>query len=162
MRPRSPRPFGPCLLLAVLVAAGCASTGRRADGTPDRSRTRNLLIGAAVVTAGLAAGAAILSANAESSLRDDVAAGRTTGADFADRDEAGRRWNRAGRFAAFATGLSLVGLAIVWETGIGDRIQMGPAERTPADDKAPLVPVPGAGAPPGAGIVGTAAEGVGP
>lgn len=113
-------------LLVALLAAGCASTGQ--GGRSDRSLARNVLIGVAAGSAALAVGAAVAGENVESRLRRDYEAGAVSGREFAGRDAEGKRWNRVARASGFVTGLSIIGLGILWEMSIGDRIQRGPRE----------------------------------
>lgn len=102
-------------VLAALVCAGCGSAGA------GRATARNLLLAAAVVSAGVAVGAAVASENTEKKLRDDLAGGQLTGPQFTDRDDEGRRWNRISRASVFVAGLSLLGLGIWWQAGKAER-----------------------------------------
>lgn len=129
----------------ALPAGGCATPARKPDGMPDRSTTRNVLIGVAAATVAIAVAGAVAGAAAESSLEDDLAAGKVSGDDYVDRDKAGRRWNRLSKLALFGAGLSLVGMALLWEASEGDRVQYGPIETSK-----PPPPLPTGLAPPSA------------
>ncbi len=138
------------VLTGLLLAGGCASTGTRPDGTPDRSTARNVLIGIALGTVAIAAGAAIAGQATEKSLREDLGSDKVTGPEYTDRNATGVRWNRIARAGLFGTGIAAVGLFVLHEMSQGDRIQSGAKERTPADDKTPLWPRPATGASPAA------------
>lgn len=124
------------LVVVVALLGGCAS-----DGTA-RSTARNVLVAVAIGSAAIAVGSAVAGRSSQNSLHDDVAGGTVTGHQFVDRNTTGLHWNRATRASAFVSGLSVFGLGVVWELGQGDRIQRGPAEHTPADDKTLIFPVP--------------------
>jgi hypothetical protein len=108
---------------AVVLAAITALAG--GCGTGGHSFARNVLIGVAVISAGAAVGAAVVSDNKKTSLANDAEAGGLSGRQFADRDREGTHWNRAARASAFACGLSLVGLALLWEMRLGERAAAG-------------------------------------
>jgi hypothetical protein len=124
------------LFVSVAMASACSS----GPGVKNRSAARNILAALVVVAGAGAVGAAAVSENKEQSLRDDVKAGTLTGRQFAERDTEGQHWNRAARASAFVAGLGVVGLGILWEMSIGDRIQNGPID-APAAPQA-LLPAP--------------------
>jgi hypothetical protein len=126
------------LMIIALAASGCAA-GTRADGTPNRSFARNLLIGVALGSAALAVGSAVAGAKVERDLRSDLDAGGLSGREFAELDADGRRWNRLSRAATFASGLSVLGVAIVWQMGVSDRMQLGPRAPSP-EERQPIFP----------------------
>jgi hypothetical protein len=116
--------------LVFLLAGGCAS-GRTAG---------KVVLGALVVgSAALAIGAAVKSSSIESKLDDDYRNREITGMQFAERDSEGQRWNRIGRASAFVSGLSLLGLGIIWEMSLGDHASSEPAQPAPG----PILPLPG-------------------
>jgi hypothetical protein len=128
--------------LALALLSGCAS-----NGMPNRTAAKVVLGALVVGTASLAVAAAVKGNALEKDLRADVQNSTLTGRDFAKRDDEGRRWNRIGRASTFVCGLSLLGLAIVWEMGVGDRYQIGPREAPAAQPVLPpaaSLPVPGA------------------
>ncbi len=128
-----------CVVLACfLPVAGCASG--RVAGMPNRSAARNVLIGVALGTAAIAIGSAVAGNSVESKLRDDLQAGNLSGREFADRDAEGRRWNRVARASAFASGIAVIGIGVVWEASLGDRRQEpGPGlQSTPEIARKPL------------------------
>lgn len=122
----------------ALPLGGCATSVRKADGMPDRSTARNVLIGVAAATVAIAVGGALAGNATEASLKDDLAAGKVSGDDYVSRDRTGKRWNRLSKFALFGTGLSLVGMALLWEASEGDRIQYGPIEGPSQGSKPPV------------------------
>lgn len=128
------------LTLALVMAAGCGTAG------PNNNRrlARNILIGTTVLAGASAIASGVISEQKESDLRDDLQAGTLTGAEFAIRDDDGRKWNRIGRASIFLAGLSLVGLGILWEMSLTDRLEQAPA--MPGD----LVPLPASPAAPAA------------
>jgi hypothetical protein len=133
------------VLAPLFLLMGCAS-----EGAKGRSSARHLLLGLAAASAAGVVGAAVISDQKEKSLQQDVQAGTLTGRQFADRDAEGRRWNRIGRASAFVGVLSLVGLGILWQMDIADRVQEAATEPTPGGDAVPLLPPPGASAEVGA------------
>jgi hypothetical protein len=126
-------------LAGALLATGCSS----APGVRSRGVAKGLLLALTAAAAGGAAGAAVVSNNKEKSLRDDLAAGRVSGREFAERDAEGLRWNRAARASVLIGGLAIVGLVITWQMGLADRYQLGPAEQPT------LPPIYPTGSPPG-------------
>jgi hypothetical protein len=139
-----------CLTLALLgcfATAGCGSsqTGGRARGV-----TAGVLGGLAVLAGAGAVAASRISEDKEKKLADDLAARQLTGAEYADRDAEGKRWNRAARGAVFASGLALVGMILVWESSLSAGHQYGPAE-TPSSPR--LIPGAAPASPPSASLL---------
>jgi hypothetical protein len=133
-------------LVALFVAvalAGCAS----GPGIKNRSVARGVLIGLAVATAGAAIGSAVVSQRKEDDLRKEIETTTLTGRQFAERDAQGMRWNRIARASAFASGLAVVGLLVLWEMSVGDRIQNGPLPETPPAAATLRLPPPSAALP---------------
>ena len=123
--------------LLVMTSLSAAACGNGQTGGKARAVTAGVL-GALAVGAGAgAAVAARKSSDHEKDLTEAVAAGRLTGREFTDRDAEGKRWNRLARGAVFVSGLAVVGMILVWETGLGASYQYGPAE-TPRDSR--LIP----------------------
>jgi hypothetical protein len=117
-----------CLTLALLgcfLSAGCGS----AQGGRARGVAAGVLGGLAVLAGAGAVGASRISEDKEKKLADDLAARPLTGAEYADRDAEGKRWNRAARGAVFVSGLALVGMILVWESSLGAGHQFGPVEK---------------------------------
>ncbi len=107
----------------LLLSAGCGSAGPgRSSGN---GTARTVLLAVAVGSAAVAIGSAFVSANKESSLRDDLAAGKVTGSDYNERNASGLRWNRFSRASVFIGGLSLVGMGLLWEMGVGENLRNG-------------------------------------
>jgi hypothetical protein len=125
-----------CMLLVVSMLGACGGSAN--SGRPDRSVARNILIGLAVGTAAFAVGTVVAGQKVEKDLRDDLQRGGVSGEEFADRDKDGTRWNRMGRAAAFGSGLSILGLGIIWEMGQGDRM-VAPSSPAPEADRAARV-----------------------
>jgi hypothetical protein len=125
-----------CCGLALLLAGGCASNGT----IPSRTLPKVILGAVLVGTAGLAVGAAFKGRSVENSLANDYKQREISGSEFASRDADGRRWNRIGRASLFVSGLSLLGLGVLWEMSRADRAQ---AEST-NPDQGPLLPIPAA------------------
>jgi hypothetical protein len=128
------RALSACLILAFLTG-GCA-------GTSGRAVARDVLIALAVGSAAVAVGSAVKSHGIQQDLARDVNAGTVSGHDYLERDKEGTRWNRIGRASGFGTALFVTGLAVVWEMSESARVQNGPAEKTPADDPRPIIPLP--------------------
>jgi len=124
------------ILVAALAAGGCASSG-----SSKRTVARTVLVVLAAGTAAMAVGAAVKGKSIENDLRDDLESRTLTGPQFTERDNEGRNWNRVARASTLGFGLSLLGLGILWEMRQGDRMEQ-PPKYTPADDKAPIIPVP--------------------
>jgi hypothetical protein len=124
------------LLMMAMLAGGCANTSGRAIA-------RNVLIALAVGSAGIAVGAAVKGHGIEQDLKTQVAAGGLAGRTYVMRDDEGNRWNRVGRAAAFTSGLFVASLAVLWEMSESAAVQNGPAEKTPAEDPHPIIPLPG-------------------
>ncbi len=123
------------VVVALMLFAGCGSGS-------NRKTARNVLIGFVVVSAVAAVGTAVVGHGVEKDLRRDYEAGGLAGRQFADKDADGERWNRWSRASLFVTGLSVIGLGIMWEMSEGARLQTGPREKTPGDDKSLIFPVP--------------------
>ena len=121
------------VVAAAVLAAGC--------GTASRGRGRGvaagLLIGLATVAIGSTVATAVVSNDKEDKLREDVQAGTLSGREFAERDEEGKRWNRAARASAFVAGVAVVGLLILGEVTWADQYEYGPV--TPPASK-PIIP----------------------
>lgn len=129
------RTLGMGLILALL-AGGCASN----SGLPRRTVPKVILGALVLGGAALAVSAAIKSDGIEKDLREDYARGGLSGRDFADRDAEGERWNRIGRASAFVSGLSLLGLGILWEMSLSDRAGRDAVE-APANAGPPIFPL---------------------
>src|SRR5688572_188284 len=102
MSPRMNRPRGlrqRCLTLALLGCFATAGCGTGNGGGRARGVAAGLLGGLAVLAGGGAVMASRISADKEKKLADDLAARPLTGAEYADRDEEGKRWNRTARGA---------------------------------------------------------------
>jgi hypothetical protein len=117
-------------VLALVFVCGCGS---------NRAIARNLLVALTLGSAALAVGAAVKSNRIEKDLKRDLDQGSLTGRQFADRDDQGTHWNRIGRAAAFGAGVFVIGLGIVWETGVASEIQNGPRQPIP-DETRPIFP----------------------
>jgi hypothetical protein len=117
----------------ALGSAGC--------GTSHHTAARNVLIALTVASAAVAVGAAVKSRSIRDDLRREVDAGTLSGREFADRDATGTRWNRVARASGFGAGVFLLGVGALWEASLGDKIEKGPREWTPADDPRPIFPV---------------------
>jgi hypothetical protein len=127
-----------CLVTVLALAlAGCGTGANRAAA-------KSVLLALTVATAAIAAGAAVKSRSVRDDLRRDVDAGTLSGRQFNDRDATGNRWNRISKASAFGSVVFLLGMGAVWEMGVGDRIQYGPREWTPAEDPKPIFSPPGA------------------
>jgi hypothetical protein len=129
-----------CGLALVVLSGGCASS----NGLPNRTAAK-VVLGVVVLGAAALAGVAATKGNSiEKDLRTDVQAGSLSGRDFAKRDDDGRSWNRVARASAFVSGVALLGFGIVWEMGVGDRFEFGPAETggTPTVSPIPSGPPP--------------------
>lgn len=123
-----------CVALSLLLIGGCASSS--GSSTPNRTAPAVILGVLLAGSAALAVTAAVKSKDLGRKLDDDVKGGSLDGTTFIERDKEGRRWNRIGRASAFVGGLAALGLAIVWEMGLGQH----------ADEQVPS-PSPVAGGP---------------
>lgn len=137
------------VLLVAIATAGCGTGRVGADGKPmPRYTAAKVILGVvAVGAAAIAAGAAVKGQRLEDDLRDDSRTGGLTGRQFADRDNEGKRWNRAARASAFASGLALIGMGVIWEMSLGDGAARGKDESRP--DAKPIFPVQPSGSPAG-------------
>ncbi len=129
------------LLILALGSGACASGGSSSSG---RDTVKKVLIGIAVGSAALAIGSAVGGHAAQNSLQDDLVSKPLSGSDYVSADEAGIRWNRMARASLFVSGLSLIGMGVLWEAGVGDAIRQGSIEHRPAGNEKPIFPVPGA------------------
>jgi hypothetical protein len=136
--------------LMLLLAVGCAS-----NGASPRRTLPAVILGALVVgSAGLAVGAAVKGRSIENDLARDYKQRDISGSEFASRDKQGQRWNRIGRASTFVSGLSVLGLGVLWEMSLADHAQ---AETT-KPDPAPIFPPPAAMTIPLPGATATASS----
>jgi hypothetical protein len=132
-----------CGVALAVLSAGCAS-----NGVPNRTAAKVVLSVVVVGAAALVTTAVVKGNKVEGDLRNDLQGTAVSGRDFAKRDDEGRRWNRIARASGFVGALALIGLGIVWEMGVGDKVQMGPAESpNAAMPPTAMLPLPG-GKPP--------------
>jgi hypothetical protein len=122
------------LVLSMLLATGCASSETGLVSEASRSTAVKVLIGVALGTAAVALGAGLAGRSVKNGLADDVQAGAVTADEFNDKDAKGERWNRVMRSSLFVTGLSIIGLGVVWEMGEGAAMRR---ERTTANLEPP-------------------------
>jgi hypothetical protein len=119
------------LATAATLLVGCASGGN--GGARGRAAARNVLIAAVVGTAAVSVAAAFRSEAREKELQEDLRDGGLSGRDYIDRDKEGQRWNRLARGSLFLSGVSLLGLGLVWERAQSDAAAEGPPISSPLD-----------------------------
>jgi hypothetical protein len=122
--------------VVLMLVAGCATNG----SLPRRTAPKVILGVLMVGSAALAVGAAIKSHSIENDLANDYKQREISGREFASRDSQGQRWNRIGRASAFVSGLSLLGLGVLWEMSKADEAQTEPSQ----PNQTPLFPLPAA------------------